>query len=181
MLKLPLVVLNKSKIDEIVDACDLTATGDRDAALIQLIFGSGLRVTEALALTPDDIDAERNILYVRNGKGGKSRTVVASKDAMDAIIPYVNSTKRGEKIFVISDSAVRKRMRRLAKRMSMPRLHAHSLRHAHAVELARNGVSINHIQQQLGHSNIGTTSLYLQRYNPDERMLAISAALNGGK
>lgn len=181
MLKLPVVVLDSARIKKITDACPFTPSGDRDEALIRFIYGTGLRVSEALAITRDDIDFDKMVVHVRNGKNSKSRTVVASKDALNAITTYFRSAERNKPIFDMTDSTVRKHMRKLAAKLDMPRLHAHSIRHAHAVALAKAGVSINYIQQQLGHSNIGTTSLYLQRYNPDERILAISSALNGGK
>jgi integrase/recombinase XerD len=181
MLRLPVVVLSDKKIRAICDACDFTPAGDRDEALVRFLYGTGLRVSEALSITREDVDFEKGIVFVRNGKNSKTRTVVASADALEAIIPYFKASQRGESLFKMTDSALRKRMRKLAAKLDMPRLNAHSIRHAHAVALMKAGVGINHIQQQLGHSNIGTTSLYLQRYSPDERMLAISAALNGAK
>ena len=179
MLKLPIVVLDKNRIQDIMDHCPLDKTGDRDSDLIAFLYGTGLRISEALNLKKEDIDFERNTVLVRNGKNGKARIVAASKLAMDAIADYYTAAKPNTPIWGITDSAVRKRMRILAKRMGMPRIHAHSIRHAHAVALAKAGVSLNYIQQQLGHSNIGTTSLYLQRYNPDERILAVLNAMGG--
>lgn len=179
MLKLPIVVLDHQRIEEIADACPLTKAGDRDSDLITFLFGTGLRISEALGLRKEDVNFERNTIVVRRGKNGKTRTVAASKDAMDAIKDYWVAAKPGQPVWGITPSAVRKRFRLLAKRLGIPRLHAHSLRHAHAVELVRKNVPINFIQQQLGHSNIGTTSLYLERYNPSERVMAILAAFGG--
>jgi site-specific recombinase XerD len=68
-----------------------------------------------------------------------------------------------------SGAAVRSEFRRLAARAGVSRRFApHQLRHAHALELAREGVALNIIQRQLGHANLGTTSIYLQGIDPEE-------------
>mgnify|MGYP001766658670 CR=1 FL=1 len=179
MLKLPIVVLDKARIDHIVDGCPLSKAGDRDSDLILFLYGTGLRISEALNIKKEDIDFERNTVVVRNGKNGKARVVAASDAAMRAVKDYYQECRPGQPVWGLTSSAVRKRFRLLAKKLGMPRLHAHSIRHAHAVALAKAGVSLNYIQQQLGHSNIGTTSLYLQRYNPSERVIAVLDAFKG--
>jgi site-specific recombinase XerD len=73
-----------------------------------------------------------------------------------------------------SDAAVRSEFRRLASRAGVRRRFApHQLRHAHAIELAREGVPLNIIQRQLGHANLGTTSIYLQGIDPEEIITAV--------
>lgn len=181
MLKMPVVFLDKKRIDELVNGCALTEAGDRDGDLINFLYGSGLRISEALNLKKEDIDFDKHTITVRNGKNGKSRTVAVTDAALKAVRPYVVDAKYGAPVWGITASGVRKRLRLLAKKIGLPRVHAHSIRHAHAVALAKAGVSLNYIQQQLGHSNIGTTSLYLQRYNPDERVLAVLHAFGESK
>jgi site-specific recombinase XerD len=67
-------------------------------------------------------------------------------------------------------------LRRLAARAGVRRRFApHQLRHAHAIELAREGVALNIIQRQLGHTNLGTTSMYLQGIDPEEIIAAVRA------
>ena len=71
-------------------------------------------------------------------------------------------------------AAVRSELRRLAARAGVRRRFApHQLRHAHALELAREGVPLNIIQRQLGHTNLGTTSIYLQGIDPEEIITAV--------
>lgn len=178
MLKLPVVILDAPRIEALVDGCEYNRAGDRDADLIKFLYGTGLRVSEALNVKKEDIDFEKHTITVRNGKNGKSRTVAASVAALEAVKLHYLEGKFGQPVWGISASGIRKRMRRLAQKLMMPRIHAHSIRHAHAVALAKAGVSLNYIQAQLGHSNIGTTSLYLQRYNPDERVLAVLGAFD---
>jgi Phage integrase family len=73
-----------------------------------------------------------------------------------------------------SGAAVRAEFRRLAARAGVRRRFApHQLRHAHALELAREGVALNIIQRQLGHANLGTTSIYLQGIDPEEVITAV--------
>jgi site-specific recombinase XerD len=73
-----------------------------------------------------------------------------------------------------SGAAVRSEFRRLAARAGVRRRFApHQLRHAHALELAREGVALNIIQRQLGHANLGTTSIYLQGIDPEEIIMAV--------
>jgi site-specific recombinase XerD len=75
-----------------------------------------------------------------------------------------------------SGAGVRSEFRRLAVRAGVRRrLAPHQLRHAHAVELAREGVPLNIIQRQLGHANLGTTSIYLQGIDPEEIITAVHA------
>jgi site-specific recombinase XerD len=75
-----------------------------------------------------------------------------------------------------SDAAVRGGFRRIAARAGVRRRFApHQLRHAHALELAREGVPLNIIQRQLGHANLGTTSIYLQGIDPEEIIMAVRA------
>jgi site-specific recombinase XerD len=73
-----------------------------------------------------------------------------------------------------SSAAVRAEFRRVAARAGVRRRFApHQLRHAHAIELARDGVPLNIIQRQLGHANLGTTSIYLQGIDPEETITAV--------
>jgi DNA-binding transcriptional MerR regulator len=75
-----------------------------------------------------------------------------------------------------SGAAVRSEFRRLAAQAGVRRRFApHQLRHAHALELAREGVPLNIIQRQLGHANLGTTSIYLQGIDPEEIIAAVRA------
>ena len=75
-----------------------------------------------------------------------------------------------------SSASVRREFRQVAARAGVRRRFApHQLRHAHALELAREGVPLNIIQRQLGHTNLGTTSIYLQGIDPEEILTAVHA------
>jgi len=162
--------------------------GARLRALIVALWRSGLRVQEALALTERDLDPRRGSVLVRNGKGGRRREIGLDTWGWEQLRPWL--TARVElpvgPLFCIIDgptrghpwssAGVRVELRRLAVQAGVRRRFApHQLRHAHALELAREGVPLNIIQRQLGHANLGTTSIYLQGIDTEEIIATVHA------
>ena len=160
--------------------------GRRLRAMIVVLWRAGLRIQEAIALAEHDLDQRRGALLVRNGKGGRRREVGMDEWGWEQLRSWLNA--RAElpvgALFCIIDgptrgrpwsaAAVRTEFRRLAARAGVRRRFApHQLRHAHALELAREGVPLNIIQRQLGHANLGTTSIYLQGIDPEEIITAV--------
>jgi site-specific recombinase XerD len=178
-------------VEEIVAVMRLTGEdrhGWRLRAMIVVLWRGGLRIHEALALGEHDLDPRRGSLLVRNGKGGRRREVGMDDWGWEHLRPWL--TERAElpvgPLFCIIDgptrgrswsgAAVRSELPRLAARAGVRRRFApHQLRHAHALELAREGVPLNIIQRQLGHANLGTTSIYLQGIDPEEIIAAVRA------
>ena len=151
-----------------------------------MLWRAGLRVHEALALTEHDLDARRGSLLVRHGKGGRRRDVGMDEWAWEQLRLWLSARAQlplGPLFCVIdgptrgrprSGAAVRGEFRRLAVLAGVRRRFApHQLRHAHALELAREGVPLNIIQRQLGHASLGTTSIYLQGIDPEEIITAV--------
>src|ERR671919_726705 len=149
--------------------------GWRLRAMIVVLWRAGLRVQKALALAEHDLDHRRGSVLVRNGKGGKRREVGMDEWGWEQLRPWLESRSRmpiGTLFCVIngptcgrpwSGPAARTELRRLALDAGVRRRFArHQLRHAHAVEMAREGVPLNVIQRQLGHADLGVTSVYLQ-------------------
>ena len=164
-----------AEIVTVMAAAGDSAHGRRLRALIVVLWRAGLRIHEALALTESDLDARRGALLVRRGKGGRRREVGMDDWAWDELEPWLELRGHmpvGPLFCVItgptrgrawSSAAVRAQLRRVAARSGVRRRFApHQLRHAHAVEMAREGVPLIVIQRQLGHSNLGITSIYLQ-------------------
>jgi integrase len=127
--------------------------GDRARALIVLLWRAGLRISEALALAESDLDRSRGAILVRRGKGGKRREVGMDRWAWEWLQPWVDlraGLPAGALLCVThgptrghpwSASAARAQLRRLAACAGVRRRFApHQLRHAHAVEMAREGV-----------------------------------------
>jgi site-specific recombinase XerD len=136
---------------------------------------SRLRIQEALALAEADLDRRRGALLVRRGKGGRRREVGMDAWGWEELQPWLELRLElpvGPLLCVISGStrgrhwssaAARAELRQTAVAAGVHRRFApHQLRHAHAVEMAREGVPLIVIQRQLGHSNLGITSVYLQ-------------------
>lgn len=161
-------------VEEIVAV--MRQTGDdrhgfRLRALIVVLWRGGLRVQEALALGERDLDPRRGSLLVRNGKSGRRREIGMDAWGWEQLQPWLAARVElpiGPLLCIIdgptrgrpwSSAGVRVEFRRLAAQAGVRRRFApHQLRHAHAVELAREGVALNIIQRQLGHANLGTTS-----------------------
>jgi site-specific recombinase XerD len=171
-------------VEEIVAVLRDTADdrhGWRIRAMIVVLWRAGLRVQEALTLAEHDLDQRRGSILVRRGKGGRRREVGMDDWGWELLRPWLSA--RAElpvgPLFCIIDgrtcgrawsaAAVRSELRGLAAGAGVRRRFApHQLRHAHALELAREGVPLNIIQRQLGHTNLGTTSIYLQGIDPEE-------------
>ena len=151
------------------------ADGHRARALIVVLWRAGLRIREALELAESDLDAERGAILVRRGKGGRRREVGMDRWGWERLQPWLEfrATLPVGALFCVTHgktagrpwapAAARARLRHIAARAGVRRRFApHQLRHAHAVEMAREGVPLVVIQRQLGHANLGITSVYLQ-------------------
>ena len=166
------------KVEEIIAvmrAAGDDAHGRRLRGLIVILWRAGLRIQEALLLAEADLDHQRGALLVRRGKGGRRREVGMDAWGWEELRPWlearvelpvgplfcvINGPTRGRPW---SSAAARAGLRRSAVQAGVRRRFApHQLRHAHAVELEREGVPLIVIQRQLGHSNLGLTSVYLQ-------------------
>jgi len=149
--------------------------GVRACGLVVMLWRAGLRISEALALAETDLDPDRGSVVVRRGKGGRRREIGMDPWGWEQLRPWLEARVGlpvGALFCVIggptrgrpwSSSAARTQLRCLAEHAGVRRRFApHQLRHAHAVEMAREGIPLNVIQRQLGHANLGITSVYLQ-------------------
>jgi site-specific recombinase XerD len=155
--------------------------GARLRALVVVLWRAGLRIHEALALAESDLDQRRGSLLVRRGKGGRRREVGMDRWGWQQLAPWLDyrpALPVGALLCVMhgptagrpwSSSAARSTLRELAVAAGVRRRFApHQLRHAHAVEMAREGVPLTVVQRQLGHANLGVTSIYLQGIDNSE-------------
>jgi len=140
-----------------------------------VLWRAGPRISEALALAESDLDVRRGAVLVRRGNGGRRREVGMDDWVWQELQPWLTSRLElpvGPLFCIItgptrgrrwSPAAARNEMRNAAADAGIRRRFApHQLRHAHAVEMAHEGVPLIVIQRQLGHSNLGITSIYLQ-------------------
>ena len=157
--------------------------GVRDRAIIELLFASGLRVSELVGLNRNDIDFKRREFSIR-GKGQKDRLVFVSVSAVNTIRQYLNLRQDNDRALFIrhiktSDAELNTDIKRLTAR-SVQRLVAkyallaginkkvtpHTMRHTFGTDLLINGADIRSVQIMLGHSNISTTQIYTHITDP---------------
>ena len=176
-------------VEEIIAVMRQTADdrhGARLRALIAVLWRGGLRIQESLALASPY--PRRGSLLVRRGEGGRRREIGMDAWGWEQLAPWLAARVElpvGPLFCIIdgptrgrswSSAGVRVELRRLAAQAGVRRRFApHQLRHAHAVELAREGVPLNVIQRQLGHANLGTTSIYLQGIDTEEIIATVHA------
>src|ERR1035441_5598202 len=176
--KYPAEPLSADEVALLLRGCSLRApTGIRNRALIAVMYRAGLRVSEALALRPADVNTTDGTLRVLHGKGDKARTVGLDAGALDAVARWMDKRResgfRNGPLFCtlaggpLSAGYVRDMLKRQrAKAGIEKRVHPHGLRHTHAAELVREGVPINVIRDQLGHSSLAVTDRYLRNVAP---------------
>ena len=187
-MKLPPEILTGTEVRLLLDACSRRCpTGIRNRALIAVLYRTGLRISEALALRRSDVDGDAGTVRVLHGKGDKARTVGLDPGGFGLLdlwlvrrsrlyfhanghTPLFCTLKGGP----INSSYIRRLLPRLAAKTGIAkRVHAHGLRHTHAAELAAENVPVNVIQRQLGHSSLTTTSEYLNHVAPQDVISAM--------
>lgn len=175
----PPEVLTEPEAIALLKACSSRApTGIRNRALIAVLWRSGLRISEALALELRDLDLEAGTLRVRHGKGDRSRTVGVDEQTCAMLARWLDRRRTlgpGARAPVfctlqggrLDCSYVRRLLPRLARKAGVDRrVHAHGLRHTYAAELARERTPINVIRDALGHSTLAVTDRYLRDVAP---------------
>lgn len=157
-------------LDEAQEAAVSSWQGLRDKAIFTLLYGCGLRISEALALNVGDITAQSDSLRIR-GKGNKDRIVPLLPIIWQNIAAYLTecpyTPQKGEPLFLgargerISPRILQRQMQKLRWRLGLPdSLTPHALRHSFATQLLAAGVDLRSIQQLLGHSSLMTTQRY---------------------
>ena len=166
-------IVSESQIEMLLAAPDTDSPhGLRDKALLELMYASGLRVSEAVKLTLGEIDLQRG-LVVTIGKGGKQRLVPMGEEASYWIERYLVQARpvllknaRCDELFVgqkrngISRQLAWMIVDKYAEAASIRHLSPHSLRHAFATHLVNHGADLRVVQSLLGHADISTTQIY---------------------
>lgn len=138
--------------------------------ILQTMYGAGLRLMEALNLKPSDIDSERMVIRVRQGKGRKDRYVTLSSTLLEILRAYYRACRpKGEWLFPnmtgkypIHSTAVQRACREAALVAGLhKRVTTHTLRHSYATSLLEMGVDLRTIQVLMGHTSLNTTAIYL--------------------
>ena len=142
----------------------------RDYIILRLLWRSGMRVSELLALTPSDLEPYNQVLNITKAKGKKQRRVVVDPPMFAMLSTYISETNTPEEqpIFGLSSVHIWRLCQKYGKMIGVD-VHPHMFRHSYAIHLIRNGVDLRRLQQLLGHSNIQTTTVYLQFRDQDLR------------
>ena len=166
--------LGVDEVDRLLSQPDgATAAGARDKSMLELLYASGLRVSELVALPLSAIDAAVGIVRVR-GKGGKERIVPVGDRAKEALATYLASARarllgvrRSNDLFVTprGSKMTRQGFWKLLGRYArlagiVQNVHPHTLRHSFATHLLERGADLRAVQAMLGHADIATTQIY---------------------
>ncbi|HEY8479925.1 MAG TPA: tyrosine recombinase XerC [Spirillospora sp.] len=167
-------VLAQDDVARLLDTMDAQGpVGLRDLAVLEVLYGTGVRVSELCGLDIDDLDVGRNTLRVL-GKGGRERIVPvgepavrATEDWLRAGRPALATEKSGPALFLgvrggrLHPSSVRRIVRtRMAEAGQMQKLSPHGLRHSAATHLLEGGADLRSVQEILGHASLQTTQIY---------------------
>jgi integrase/recombinase XerD len=166
--------LSPGEAERLIDAAaGTTPRALRDQALVELLYGAGLRVSEAVGLDRTGVDLDARLLRC-TGKGGKERIVPIGRRAAEAVRrygargrPYLDRRHRPE-LFLNAQGGPLTRagafliLRRLAAKAGLEpeRVHPHLLRHSFATHLLEGGADLRSVQEMLGHADLATTELY---------------------
>jgi integrase/recombinase XerD len=171
-------VQSREAVDYMLSLIDTdTVQGIRDRALFELIYSSGLRVSEAVALNLEDLNFDEGIAIVR-GKGSKERLVIFGREAENALRRYLadaRPTLTNARTAANSDNARALFLNRTGGRLSRKGIwknyaaytaaagmssHIHSLRHSFATEMLAGGADLRSLQELMGHASLATTQIY---------------------
>lgn len=173
--KLP-VFLDNVEIEELLLLPKDDDLGRRDAALLEVLYGTGCRVSELVSLSIVDIDfANRYVLLL--GKGNKERIVPIGKKAIEVLIGYIENARKKiiarykvnehGKLFVnsrggqLTDRSVRRVVDKYINLIAThKKISPHSIRHTFATHLLNNGADLRSVQEMLGHTSLSTTQIY---------------------
>jgi integrase/recombinase XerD len=166
--------LSPSETERLIDAAEGTTPRSlRDRALVELLYGAGLRVSEAVGLDKTGVDLDGRIVRVL-GKGGKERLVPLGRPAAEAVRRYLAlgrahlDRRYRPELFLNARGGPLTRagafliLRRLAEKAGLEpeRVHPHLLRHSFATHLLEGGADLRSVQEMLGHADLGTTERY---------------------
>ena len=167
-------VLSRSEVERLLRAVDPAhPLGLRDAAFLELLYATGVRVSELIRLTLGDLDLREGLLGVR-GKGDKERIVPVGRRALESVRAYLRDERprlnrgRGLRVLFLnwrgrplSRMGAWKLIRKYARRAAISKpIGPHTFRHTFATHLLEGGADLRAVQEMLGHADISTTQVY---------------------
>lgn len=185
--KYPAEPLTPAEVQSLIAGCSRRApTGIRNRALLTLLYRSGLRIGELLALKVSDVNLDRHSLRLLDTKIGEPQTRGFHPSADDALMRWLDKRRelgfKGGPLFCtlaggpVTDDHVRWLLRRLGAKAGIDkRVHPHGLRHTFACELDAAGASISVISKLLGHRSVPTTARYLDHLTNSQAVTALGS------
>lgn len=162
-------ILSPEEVSQLLNFKPKNSQEKRDLAIIELIYSSGLRVSEAVNSNLNDFEDDKSFLRVL-GKGSKTRLVPVGRFAKAAINDWIIERKKlqtnDEALFVnlrgtrISTRSVQERLKNISLMQGLPPVSPHMLRHSFATHLLESSGDLRSIQELLGHSSLSTTQIY---------------------
>ena len=162
-------VLSPEDVEQLLNFKPCDALEIRDLAIVELMYSSGLRVSETANINLDDFEEEMTFLRVL-GKGSKTRLVPLGRYAVNAINNWVKERSKyceeSSALFInlkgsrLSVRSIQLRLKRLATKQGLPPVHPHMLRHSFATHMLESSGDLRTIQELLGHSSLSTTQIY---------------------
>jgi site-specific recombinase XerD len=187
--------LSGEQVDRILNAPSQDSIqGKRDKAILEVLFSTGLRVSELTRLDRDKVNLDTKEFGII-GKGGKARVVFLSQRACDWLIKYLNErTDHFKPLFIhhkgkmdpttpdeymrLTPRSVQRMLKKYSHKMKMPmEVTPHVMRHSFATDLLNAGADIRSVQEMLGHKNISTTQIYTHVTN--KQLREVHAAFHG--
>lgn len=169
--KLP-VVLSPEEVAALINSI----TDLKYRTILMVIYSAGLRINEALHLQARDIQSDRGVIHIREGKGGKERISILSDTLLHQLRRYWKHSPGIKEHWLfpgpdpkkpLSTCSVQAMLRKAKSKLGLPKtLRIHSLRHSFSTHLLEQGVDIRVIQLLLGHSSISSTEIYTHLRNP---------------
>jgi len=163
---------------------DQTDIGVRDQAVLELLYGAGLRATELCSLKVEDVELRERLIHVRQGKGGKDRQVPINNFCAGAVKRYIDSCRSdGPTLFTsaagrpLSRVDVYRLVRKHGRNAGIvKKVHPHMLRHSFATHLVSGGADLRYVTEMMGHGSAETTAVYV---HCDTKRLKATHALLG--
>jgi len=163
------VSMSEAEVESLIDSPDISKPMEkRDKAMIELLYATGMRISELINLKLTDVDIQRSVVKVL-GKGSKERLIPYGESAAEALNDYLNDRRdlREKEIFLsnrgtkISRGAFWERIKVYIHREGLKiSISPHTLRHAFATHLLNRGADLRSVQILLGHSDLSTTQIY---------------------
>lgn len=162
-------VLSPEDVEQLLSLKPMDVLEIRDLAIVELMYSSGLRVSETANIDLNDFEEEMSFLRVL-GKGSKTRIVPLGRYAINAIQNWIKErekySEKSKALFInlkgsrLSVRSIQLRLKRLAIKQGLPPVHPHMLRHSFATHMLESSGDLRTIQELLGHSSLSTTQIY---------------------